>query len=206
VFLIYHAGRGRKELVYAVKNCRAMGFGRHRGEDGCTVAVGGSREREQQMREYLRGAVLVPVPTSGSGVDEPGDSLWSSRDLARSLAREYDVETQELLHRHTAIDKSSSGNAPRNLRRHIDSVELTGPVPRGTIVLVDDLVATGSTMCGCTEVILAAAPWAQVKGFAVAYSLGASDERLDFAARKYEWDRLDGRPRNCMIPSPLSER
>lgn len=204
----YDQDRGRREFVHAVKNCRTVRSGAHSGKDGRALAVALSRDREKQMYEYLRGAVLVPVPTSGAGVNEPGDSLWSGMDLARALARVYSGRFLNLLRRHTAIDKSSSSHRGRSLRRHVESIELTGSVPRGGIVLIDDVVTSGSTMCGCAELLLTAAPGIPVRGFAVAYVGGTHDDEIlhDFAAREYEWHGLDARPRNRMIPSPLSKR
>ena len=209
-FLTYHddSNKRRKEVVYAVKNCRRIRDGNYAGRDGREVMVEVSRLRRERMYAYLEGAILVPVPTSGSGVDKPGDDLWSSWDLARMLAAEYGAQAQQLLRRHMAIQKSSSYSGPRNLRRHVESIELSGPIPRGPVVLIDDVVATGSTMCACAEIVFAAQPQAQVKGLAVAYVAGkAGGERLhDFAARQYEWNSLDGRPRNFLLSvSPLDK-
>lgn len=210
VFLTRHVGARRREFVYAVKNCRDIEFGNFRGRDGRELAIELAGQRRAMMFDYLRDAILVPVPTSGAGVDEPGDDLWSGRDLARMLAQEYGVEFRELLRRRVAIDKSSSGTVARNLRRHVESIELVGPAPRRPVVLVDDFVASGSTLCGCAEVLLRSAPDLAVKGFAVAYSPapegGPNEALVDFATREYEWNGLDSRPRNWPIPSALSKR
>lgn len=204
----------RREFVYAVKNCRIVKFGHWEGVDGREAAVRVSTRRRAEMLAYLQGATLVPVPPSGAGVDVSGDDLWPSRDLAQGLARAYGLTTRSLLRRREPIEKSSKGSVPRSLRRQVESLALEGPLPSGPIVLVDDFVASGSTMCGCAELLHAAAPELQIKGFAVAYSPGDTDELLggpssnlggDFAARQYEWEGLDERPRNWLIESPLRQ-
>jgi hypothetical protein len=210
----------RREFVFAVKNCRPVKVGPWKGVDGREAAVRVSARREALVLAYLQGATLVPVPPSGAGVDVSGDDLWPSRDLAEGLARHYGLSTRALLQRRTPIEKSSLGHAPRNLRRQVESLVLTGPLPSGPVVLVDDFVASGSTMCGCAELLYAAAPSLEacvIKGFAVAYSPGDTDELLggspgsaqrlagDFAARQYEWEGLDERPRNWLVESPLRE-
>lgn len=212
----------RREFVFAVKNCRPVKVGPWKGIDGREAAVRVSARREPLVLAYLQGATLVPVPPSGAGVDVSGDDLWPSRDLADALARHYGLSARTLLQRRTPIEKSSLGHAPRNLRRQVDSLALAGPLPSGPIVLVDDFVASGSTMCGCAALLYAAASSSLVtslviKGFAVAYSPGDTDELLggspgsaqrlagDFAARQYEWEGLDERPRNWLIESPLRE-
>jgi hypothetical protein len=210
----------RREFVFAVKNCRTVKVGPWKGMDGREAAVRVSARRELLMRAYLQGATLVPVPPSGAGVDVSGDDLWPSRDLAEGLAQYYGLTAHALLQRRTPIEKSSLGHGPRNLRRQVESLALAGPLPSGPIVLVDDFVASGSTMCGCAALLHAAAPShaaPEIKGFAVAYSPGDTDELLggtpgssqrlagDFAARQYEWDGLDERPRNWLVESPLRE-
>lgn len=216
----------RREFVFAVKNCRPVKVGPWKGIDGREAAVRVSARREALVLAYLQGATLVPVPPSGAGVDVSGDDLWPSRDLARGLARHYGLSTSTLLQRRTPIEKSSLGHARRNLRRQVESLVLTGPLPSGPIVLVDDFVASGSTMCGCAALLYAAASSGGttspsnplvIKGFAVAYSPGDTDELLggspgsaqrlagDFAARQYEWEGLDERPRNWLVESPLRE-
>jgi len=195
----------RREFAWAVKNCRTVCKGNYSGQDGRQVALEISRRKPDEMRAFLEGTVLVPVPTSGEGVDRRDDDLWSGRDLAQLFASEYGAEYRELLRRHTPIPKSSSGPGRRNLRRHINSIRVVGDMPQARIVLIDDIVTSGSTMCGCAEVLLAADPSATIEGFAAAYVTNDEDDKLrNFAAREYEWDGIDGRPRNRLVPSCLS--
>lgn len=208
-FLTYHDAScpRRREFVWAAKNCREVGRGNYRGWDGREAALDVSRLRSDRVRAYLSGAILVGVPPSGSGVDTAGDEKWSGRDLARMFAREYGATAMDLLERHTAVPKSSAGGS-RTVLRHTRSIRTTGAVPARPIVLVDDVVASGSTMCGCAHVLRRVDPGAVIKGLAVGYRPGRGELGLrDFAARQYEWTRLDRRPRNWLLPtSPFDER
>lgn len=63
----YDDNPGRREFVFAVKNCRPVRSGRHRGVDGRELAVALSRERKQQMHDYLRGGTGPMVWTGARG-------------------------------------------------------------------------------------------------------------------------------------------
>ncbi|MCA9697846.1 MAG: phosphoribosyltransferase, partial [Myxococcales bacterium] len=174
----------RREFVHAVKNCRTVKFGNYYGQDGRAAALGVSRRR-RWMASYFAGALLVPVPPSGKGVDVDIDDLWSGRDLASLFAEAYGGSWRSLLHRHTPIEKSSKG-IQRTLRRHIESIAVTDSIPDCRIILVDDVVASGSTMCACAELLWRADARARVHGFAVAYRPGNEERLCNFATRQYE--------------------
>lgn len=197
----------RREFAWAAKNCRSVRYGHYEGVDGREAAVRCAALRRDEVAAYLHGATLVPVPTSGQGVDQPGDNLWSGRDIGRLLANTYGVDFVELLRRHTPVEKSSSSGA-RNLRRHVDSIGALAAPDVHDVVLIDDLVTTGSTICASAVAFRQANPHVRaIKGLAVAYVPAPGETAFfDFATREYTWRTLDERPRNYLVESPIARR
>ncbi|KAB5608339.1 ComF family protein [Bifidobacterium jacchi] len=110
-----------------------------------------------------RPLIVVPVPSSRSSIRKRG--RWHMRDLARRMAREsclrgYDVHTRCLLTmsgvRGKSVETRSAGeragrlDAHRSggggLRVHIDAVSRRLLDAGAMVVVIDDIMTTGSTM------------------------------------------------------------
>ncbi|NJK33156.1 MAG: hypothetical protein HC927_12545 [Deltaproteobacteria bacterium] len=194
------AEKARRELAYAFKNCRQVTSGQHAGRDAIDVVIEIARQyREQECSDFFEGTTLVPVPTSGVGVDKPGDDLWSGRELAERLASEFEAQWCPALVRHTAVSKSSNSGS-RSLERHLQSIRLDQLPETRTVILVDDHVTTGATMCACAQLLWDAVPGLVVAGYAVAYVPSPAETSFfDFATRLYEWTGTLDKPQNTLV-------
>ena len=124
-------------------------------------------------------AVLVPVP--GSALTKPG-TLWTSRLLADALIRQgLGSSVATCLSRVASVPKPAFGKPEDGATpiRHCESmrVERMLVAPKN-ILLVDDLVANGSTFLGAACRIAELYPSTRVKAFAAMRTI--SQER-DFA-------------------------
>lgn len=101
--------------------------------------------------------VLVPVPRSSLPPPEP--YLWPGRELANALvARGFGQRVLVLLERKTALEKATAGG-PRNAFVHRDSLVVLERIPpRAQIVLVDDIITSGSQMMGAALALEGAIP------------------------------------------------
>ena len=123
--------------------------------------------------------VLVPVP--GSTLTRPG-TLWTSRLLAEALVRRgLGSSVAACLSRVASVPKPAFGKPEDGATpiRHCESmrVERMLVAPKN-IMLVDDLVAKGSTLLGAACRIAGLYPNTRVKAFAAMRTI--SQER-DFA-------------------------
>ncbi len=114
-------------------------------------------------------AVLVPVPKSSLFKE---GSLWVPEQIANSFVRSgLGGRSARLLTRTRAIAKAatslSSGRSRPTALDHLQTLsvqkELRSPVE---IVLIDDVVTTGSTLLGCANKLLESYPSIPIKGFA----------------------------------------
>lgn len=102
--------------------------------------------------------VLVPVPGSSlSPRREP--YFWPGRELAKALvAHGFGQSVLVLLQRSVAQVKASMGG-PRNAFVHRDSLAVMEQMPpRGPVLLVDDIITSGSQMMGAALALARAFP------------------------------------------------
>ncbi len=125
-------------------------------------------------------AVLVPVPKSSLFKE---GSLWVPDQIAISFVRSsLGGRSAHLLARTRAIPKAapsvSSGRPRPTALDHLQTLsvqtELRFPLE---IVLVDDVVTTGSTLLGCANKLLESYPSIPIRGFA---AMRAVSNPLDF--------------------------
>lgn len=102
-------------------------------------------------------SVLVPVPSSSLPPREP--YFWPGRELAKALvARGFGRKALALLERRVAQEKASMGG-PRNAFVHRDSLAVMERIPpRASILLVDDIITSGSQMMGAALALAGAYP------------------------------------------------
>ncbi len=114
-------------------------------------------------------AVLVPVPKSSLFKE---GSLWVPEQIANSFVRSgLGGRSARLLVRTRAIAKAatslSSGRPRPTALDHLQTLsvqkELRSPME---IVLIDDVVTTGSTLIGCANKLLESYPSIPIRGFA----------------------------------------
>jgi predicted amidophosphoribosyltransferase len=101
--------------------------------------------------------VLVPVPRHSLPPQEPYH--WPGRELANALvAQGFGRKVLVLLERKTALVKASAGGR-RNAFLHRDSLAVLERIPpRPPIILVDDIITSGSQMMGAALALAGAFP------------------------------------------------
>ena len=115
-------------------------------------------------------AVLVPVPKSSLFKEE---SLWVPEQIANSLIRSgLGGRSARLLARTRAIAKAatslSSGGPRPTALEHLQTLAVQTELRSvEEIVLIDDVVTTGSTLLGCANKLLESYPSSLIRGFAV---------------------------------------
>lgn len=113
-------------------------------------------------------AVLVPVPKSALWNE---GSLWVPNQLANSMAQVgLGARAARLLSRAVAIPKAATSISSErpNARKHYQTLAVQQELaPPQEIVLVDDVVTTGSTLLGSANRLLESYPTTPIKGFAV---------------------------------------
>ena len=125
-------------------------------------------------------AVLVPVPKSSLFKE---GSLWVPEQIANSLIRSgLGGRSARLLARTRAIAKAatslSSGGPRPTALEHLQTLAVQTELRSvEEIVLIDDVVTTGSTLLGCANKLLESYPSSLIRGFAV---MRAVSNPLDF--------------------------
>jgi predicted amidophosphoribosyltransferase len=123
---------------------------------------------DSSAREVFGGhPMLVPVP--GSGLTKP-HTVWPSRRVCEELVRQgLGQDILPLVSRTTAVPKSAGSATRPSLDQHIDSLTVQARLsPPSRLLLVDDVVTSGTTMMACAIKLAQAFPGVPVSGFALA--------------------------------------
>jgi predicted amidophosphoribosyltransferase len=118
--------------------------------------------------DYFTGeTLLVPVPKS---VLMQTDTLWVPQRITNAMmALGLAVRTASCLTRVAAVPKSAS-SSPENRPKpivHYDSLEVQGNLtPTSEILIVDDVITRGATICGAANRLIEAFPDARIRAFA----------------------------------------
>lgn len=111
--------------------------------------------------------LLVPVP--GSGLTKP-NTVWSARRLSEELVRHgLGGDVIDIVHRTTAVNKSAGSRQRPSLLEHYTSLTVRPRLKSpAALVLVDDVVTSGTTLMACAMKLAEAVPGVPVTAFAVA--------------------------------------
>ena len=127
--------------------------------------------------------MLVPVP--GSGLTKP-NTVWSARRLCEELVRQgLGADVLDIVRRTTAVEKSAGNRRRPTLDQHCDSFTVRPRLaPPARLVLVDDVVTTGTTLMACARQLAAALPGVPVSAFALARVQSTGDPGRVFSPLK----------------------
>jgi hypothetical protein len=111
--------------------------------------------------------MLVPVP--GSSLTKP-HTVWPSQRVCEELVRQgLGQDILPVVSRTTAVPKSAGSAIRPRLNQHIDSLTVQARLsPPSRLLLVDDVVTSGTTMMACAIKLAQAFPGVPVSGFALA--------------------------------------
>ena len=124
--------------------------------------------------------MLVPVP--GSSLTKP-HTVWPSRRVCEELVgRGLGDDVMAIVSRTIAVPKSAGSAARPTLDQHVRSFTVQpGLAPPSRLLVVDDVVTSGTTIMACAIKLALAFPGVPVSGFALArvQSTGNPDRVLD---------------------------
>jgi predicted amidophosphoribosyltransferase len=124
--------------------------------------------------------MLVPVP--GSSLTKP-HTVWPSRRVCEELVGQgLGDDVLAIVSRTIAVPKSAGSVARPTLDQHVHSFSVQpGLAPPSRLLVVDDVVTSGTTMMACAIKLAQAFPGVPVSGFALArvQSAGNPDRVLD---------------------------
>jgi hypothetical protein len=135
--------------------------------------------------------MLVPVP--GAGLTKR-NSVWPARRVCEELVWQgLGADVLPIVRRTTAVQKSA-GNATRpSLEEHVSSFTVQpGLRPPSRIIVVDDVVTSGTTIMGCAMKLASAYPGIPVSGFALA-RVQSTGNPARVLAPVFERITIDGR-------------
>jgi hypothetical protein len=117
---------------------------------------------------------LVPVP--GAGLTRP-KTVWPALSICNALLRSgLGASVKPVLQRIRAVPKSAGSQNRPSLRDHHDSLAVQGTLHRPSrIVLVDDVVTSGTTLMAGARRLNEAFPKALVTAFALARVLSTGE-------------------------------
>jgi hypothetical protein len=145
-----------------------------------------------RVHEGFDGApMLVPVP--GAGLTKP-NSVWPARRVCEELVRQgLGVDVLPIVRRTTAVSKSAGNAARPSLEEHLNSLTVQPRLrPPSRVIVVDDVVTSGTTIMGCALKLALTYPGVPVSGFALArvQSAGNPVRVLDPAVERIILDGL----------------
>ena len=118
-------------------------------------------------RAFQGHPMLVPVPRSG--LTKP-NTVWPARRVCEELIREgLGEDVLPILVRQVAIPKSAGSADRPTLAVHVKSLAVQKRLtPPSRLLLVDDVITSGTTMMACAIRLAKAFPGVPVSGFALA--------------------------------------
>jgi hypothetical protein len=126
-----------------------------------------SRHLNEGDRAAFEGhPMLVPVP--GAGLTKP-NSVWPSKRVCEELVRHgLGDDILPVVTRTTAVPKSAGSRARPSLKTHVESLSVQpGLTPPTRLIVVDDVVTSGTTMLACAIKLAEAFPGVPISGFAL---------------------------------------
>lgn len=134
---------------------------------------------------FVGDPMLVPVP--GSGLTKP-NTVWSAKRLSEELVRQgLGADVIDIVHRKTAVTKSAGSRQRPTLAEHHASLTVRPKLsPPAALVLVDDVVTSGTTLMACAMRLAEAVPGVPISAFALARVLSEGDPvRVFMPAREF---------------------
>ena len=126
--------------------------------------------------------LLVPVPKSSL---MKRDTLWVPERISKALARKGLGKSSSCLKRVKPVRKSAysiPAERPKPME-HYDSMEVQGNFePSREIVLIDDIVTRGSTICGAANRLIEAFPDSRIRAFAAMRTIRSPVEFTGFSS------------------------
>lgn len=137
-------------------------------------------------------AAFVPVPRSSKTQEPIQASTWPALAIVEALP----VRCAIALHRVQAVNESSRGSSfdRTTIAAHQASLGLVVPVGElpATVVLVDDVITSGTQLAACVEVLRANGFAGHIRGFTASYAIGSADEARRWnAPLRVEWSDGD---------------
>lgn len=131
-----------------------------------------------ELTEFFgNGAVLVPVP--GAGLTRP-KTVWPALSICNALLRSrLGSSLATILYRAHAVTKSAGSQSRPSLDEHYESLVVQGTLERPKrLLVVDDVVTTGTTLMAGARRLNDAFPKASIAAFALArvHSSGESPD------------------------------
>ena len=124
--------------------------------------------------------LLVPVP--GSALQKPHTVFPALRVCEELLKNGLGEDIAPVLARSTAVRKSAGSSERPSLKEHLKSFTLQKPfVLPARLVVVDDVVTSGTTMMACALKLADAFPGVPISGFALARVQSEGDPATVFS-------------------------
>ncbi|GMV23643.1 MAG: hypothetical protein AMXMBFR57_35920 [Acidimicrobiia bacterium] len=166
------ASRTRTLIVEVKKDRRESTTGR----PFAALIIGRALERLGDLaREAFAGSpLLVPIP--GSGLTK-ANTVWSSRRVCQELvAVGLGDSVAEVVQRVVAVPKSAWTDQRPSFETHYRSLAVAPTFrPPSRLLVVDDVVTSGTTMMACAQKLADAFPGVPIAGFALSRTLSQGE-------------------------------
>jgi phosphoribosylpyrophosphate synthetase len=173
-----------QRVVLAVKDGRRLRVGT-RSVDGADRVVELIKKAPEVPAIFDGSPTLIPMPSSEVTLRPPSPATWPVYNLATALARGGLGRTAyPTIRRVIAVEKSSRARSLQDrttIQRHIETLRRVGDLPDGPVVLVDDIVTTGTLIAAMTTMLRRAGYEGEVRAFATARTpKGSSDFQRNY--------------------------
>lgn len=147
------------------------------------------------FKDYFgEGVFLVPAP-SHSKHSPRLDSLSNVRNIVIALEKEKLGVAFDCIERTETVTKSATASSDQrpNVHIHYESIRVKRSIHNPSeIVVVDDIVTTGSTLLACTNRLHEVYPEARIRVFAIMRSMSPPSSFVDFKQPCVGKIRFDG--------------